>query len=346
MACGLTPELARMLGNMGAEKEREAAAARRALEEATRARERVEEHFAMSMSSSSSSPPADEYDWTRAYGKWAAWEDPEELARREQEARERSERAAKQAHMGGCDHDHSAEQRLMDMSTADKQRACDDFRRLGNAFFAQGQFQRAAYHYHQALVYFEYMFPDTDAETRAMDALRARVLLNMAACRLKTQHLDDAVQHADQALELQPDSVKALFRRAQARRLRDEFELAEADLSRAIALAQAAGTSSELAALAQEKKLLHAKRLAYKLHSRQVSAAMFRGGKSSAGGGRKPAQAATLSLDARVMDLTLSGASGGADDRDTGELAFESWRPSTSGLAALEALVKPKRSPQ
>lgn len=342
MACGLTPELARMLSQMGAEKESEAAAAQRALEETTRARERVEQ-----AASGSTDEPTDTYDWTRAYGKWTAWEDPEELARREQEARERSERAAKQAQMGGCDHDHSAEQKLMDMTTRDKQRACDEFRRLGNAFFAQGQYQRAAYHYHKALVYFEYMFPDSDEETQAMDALRARVLLNMAACRLKTQHLEDAIHHADQALEIEPDNVKALFRRAQARRMRDEFDLAEADISRAVALSQSSegGSTSATAALAQEKMLLRAKMLAYKLHSRQVSAAMFSGGKSASSGASssKSGRDASLSLDARVMDLQLSNTNTSDNkDGEKSEVTFESWRPWTNGLAALEALVASK----
>ena len=46
------------------------------------------------------------YDWTKTYEKWDGWEDPEELARQEQAARDRSEHAAK-AQLG-CNHDHSA----------------------------------------------------------------------------------------------------------------------------------------------------------------------------------------------------------------------------------------------
>lgn len=328
MACGLTPELARMLSQMGEERERSAADAARELEEAAQARQRQEQQQQRQAEAASGPGTANGYDWTRAYGRWEAWEDPEELARREHEARERSERKRRQAAMGGCDHDHSAEQRLMDMTTAEKQAACDEFRRLGNAFFAQGQHARAAFHYHRALVYFEYMFPDSEREAAAVDALRLRVLLNMAACKLRTQQLDDAVHNADQALEIDPRSAKALFRRAQARRMRDEFALAEQDLDRALELAD----SGACGAIRQEKALLRAKMLAYKLRSRDVSAAMF---------GAKPAPSraalpgGSRQSDAQAMELML--APQGSDE--DGELQFESGRPWTSGLAELDALV-------
>lgn len=323
MACGLTPELARMLGQMGQENERKAAEAEAAVTESARhaeqARLKMEAVQAKRQSHKS-------YDWTYTYEQWDAYEDPEDLAKREQEARERSERAAR-AQMG-CNHDHSAEQKLMDMSTRDKIACCEQFRLLGNAFFAQGQYQRAAYHYHSALVYFEYMFPDTDDENDECDALKLKVLLNFAACRLKTAHYDQVVHHCDQALQLDADSVKALYRRAQAYRLKDEFELAMQDITQAMALAPDP-------LLAQEKVLLQAKMLAYQHKSKQVSAAMFGGGTRATTRAGRPAMEAGFGLpDTKCMPLQLIKTSEPSE-----LLSLDSWKPCSAGLKELDALL-------
>ncbi|KAG7384524.1 hypothetical protein PHYPSEUDO_002512 [Phytophthora pseudosyringae] len=339
MSCGFTPDLARMLEQMAVEKERHAAETQQVL---------VETEQNVARAKSKLSKVADKhhkqqeeenaYDWTRTYEKWDAWEDPEELARQEQEARERSERAAK-AQMG-CNHDHSAEQKLMDMTTQEKLAACDEFRVLGNLFFKHGQYQRAAFHYHKALVYFEYVFTDTDEEEAQADALKLKLLLNFAACRLKTMHLDDAVHHANQALEVDPDNVKALYRRAQAYRLKDEFGLARADIGRAVELSKAAESADSL--LMQEKKLLQAKMLAYKLRTKQVSAAMFGNGDETKGpersnGGYVPGLRAP-GTSAMALNLLKSSNSASASSSDDFP-CLDTWQPSTRGLTELQTLI-------
>eukprot|EP00644_Phytophthora_capsici_P008931 jgi/Phyca11/5519/fgenesh1_pm.PHYCAscaffold_6_\ len=332
MSCGFTPDLVRMLEQMAMEKERHTVEAKQSLAEteqnAARTKAKVEKVLHKQQQE-------DGYDWTRTYEKWEAWEDPEELAKQEQEARERSERAAK-AQMG-CNHDHSAEQKLMDMTTNEKLTACDEFRVLGNLFFKHGQYQRAAFHYHKALVYFEYIFPDTDEEEAEADALKLKLLLNFAACRLKTLHLDDAVHHANQALEIDPENVKALYRRAQAYRLKDEFDLAQKDISRAIERSKAGeSTQSVDSLLIQEKKLLQAKMLAYKLRSKQVSAAMFGDKPKESTGGYIPG----LNSDVNAMSLSLLKSSD-ADSSSSSEdfPSLNTWQPSSRGLKELRALI-------
>ncbi|RMX67347.1 hypothetical protein KXD40_009703 [Peronospora effusa] len=278
------------------------------------------------------------YDWTKTYEKWDGWEDPEELARQEQDARDRSEHATK-AQMG-CNHDHSAEQKLMDMTTQAKLTLCNELRVLGNLFFKHGQYQRAAYHYHKALVYFEYVFADTDEEEAQADNLKLKLLLNFAACRLKTMHLDDAVHHANQALEIDQENVKALYRRAQAYRFKDEFHLAQEDIARAIQLSKAENMLLADSVLMQEKKLLQAKMLAYKLRTKLVSSAMF-GDKMKVSEGvtdgdvpgfRDPHDSAmTLNLS-NTLDLAATSSH---DDFQ----CFSTWKPSTRGLNELQTLI-------
>ncbi|KAG7395673.1 hypothetical protein PHYBOEH_003352 [Phytophthora boehmeriae] len=337
MSCGFTPDLAQMLEKMAVEKERHTVETQQALAE-------TEQHVARAKTKLAKVEGKHQqgnevYDWTRTYEKWDAWEDPEELARQEQEARDRSERAAK-AHMG-CNHDHSAEQKLMDMTTQQKLTACDEFRVLGNLFFRHGQYQRAAFHYHKAIVYFEYVFPDTDDEEAEADALKLKLLLNFAACRLKTMHLDDAVHHANQALDIDAKNVKALYRRAQAYRLKDEFELAQADIAQAIKLSgDAEGVQAVDPLLLQEKTLLQAKMLAYKLRSKQVSAAMFGNSEKSktASHSSAPYLPGLRGPDASAMALDLSKSALSTSNDDCPSL--DAWKPTTRGLNGLQALLK------
>ncbi|GMF22995.1 unnamed protein product [Phytophthora lilii] len=336
MSCGFTPDLAHMLEQMAVEKERHAAEAQQNLAATELNVARAKSKMAKVAGHKEGSENG--YDWTRTYEKWDAWEDPEELARQEQEARERSERAAK-AQMG-CNHDHSAEQKLMDMTTKEKLTACDEFRVLGNLFFKHGQFQRAAFHYHKALVYFEYVFTDTDEEEAQADALKLKLLLNFAACRLKTMHLDDAVHHSNQALEIDADNVKALYRRAQAYRLKDEFELAQKDIARAIELSKTSEESQTAdPLLVQEKTLLQAKMLAYKLRTKQVSAAMFGNGVKTKAPERLTGHyvPGLRAPDAGAMTLNLLNNSTASSSDDFPSL--ETWHPSTRGLTELHSLL-------
>lgn len=335
MACGWSPSLAHMLEQMALEKQQKAHDADAALQQTEAHVARVKQRADVDAQRPSTT------DWTQSYARWDAWEDPEELARREHEARARQERAARSARAAGCDHDHSAEQKLMDMSTTAKLDACDDFRRLGNRFFAHGQYQRAAYHYHKALVYFEYVFPESDAETARHDTLKLTVLLNFAACRLKTNQLDDVVHHTTQALALDPTSVKALFRRAQAYRLRDNFTAAQADLTQATALL-AHGANDPL--VAQERQLLLAKGLAYKLRSKQVSSAMFQQSgykpeeaKDENNDRDRPVGRANHGPDASVLRLRLATRANGSGSGTATPLA--SWQPWTLGLSQLKTVL-------
>lgn len=229
----------------------------------------------------------------------------------------------------------------MDMTTQAKLAACDEFRVLGNLFFKHGQYQRAAFHYHKALVYFEYVFTDTDEEEAQADALKLKLLLNFAACRLKTMHLDDAVHHANQALEIDQDNAKALYRRAQAYRLKDEFDLAQQDIARAIELSRTAEEADSL--LMQEKKLLQAKMLAYKLRLKQVSAAMFGNGDKAKKAPERSTRGYVPGLrapDASAMTLNLLKSSDSASTSSSDNFpCLSTWQPSTRGLKELQTLV-------
>jgi tetratricopeptide (TPR) repeat protein len=133
-------------------------------------------------------------------------------------------------------HDRSAERKLMDMTTMEKVAECQAFNALGNAFFEEGQYGRAALKYYRTLVYVEYVFPDTDEEDRLLEHVKFIANLNSAACKLKTRQYDEVKQHCTHALEFEPTNTKAYYRRACLHRIKDDFENAKVDIKKALEL--------------------------------------------------------------------------------------------------------------
>ncbi|KAG9417050.1 hypothetical protein AC1031_001439 [Aphanomyces cochlioides] len=316
MACGMTPQIAEMLANMDEHQKMGVQSMSEEYQAQVEYSKQVQRRYEAVQAKLERERG---YDWTRNYEKWEAWEDPDELAAKEKDLRDKSERAQMRT---SCNHDHSAEQKLMDMSTQDKLIKCDTFRRLGNRFFAHGQYQRAAYHYHRALIYFEYVFCDTDDEQRQMDDLKKRALLNFALCRIKTKHTDESIHHATLALKLDADSVKALYIRAMGYRIQDKFDLAQGDLDRALSLAP------DDAALIHEKHILTAKKAAYRVKSKQLGAAMFQTPSQPSFRGRRVDSTMSIELDFRQPSPSAYFES------------LETWQPSTRGKTELADLLK------
>jgi tetratricopeptide (TPR) repeat protein len=102
----------------------------------------------------------------------------------------------------GCSHDHAAEQRVFDMTTADKLAACAWMRRFGNTLFREGAYERAATLYARALVYYEYAFPDDPRDQLALNWVRLLCLLNAGACAARLGRHGDALTHSRQAVAM------------------------------------------------------------------------------------------------------------------------------------------------
>eukprot|EP00611_Tribonema_gayanum_P012862 TRINITY_DN2355_c0_g1_i2.p1 TRINITY_DN2355_c0_g1~~TRINITY_DN2355_c0_g1_i2.p1 ORF type:complete len:307 (-),score=139.76 TRINITY_DN2355_c0_g1_i2:3-881(-) len=277
--------------------------------------------------------PSDEnYDWTRTYSYWDRWEDPEQGARPAKDDDAKPDRAARsQALSGCCSHDHSAEKRIMDLSEPQKVAACEDFRAKGNAFFEEGQYQRATLQYRQALIYCDYAFPDAGELQTRLDDVRLACLLNSAACFVRAGELGEALEACEQALQERPRCAKALYRRAQVYRLKDEFALAKADL--AAAAAAAAPRAADAAALRHERMLLRARETCYGANARALSRQMFGSSGSSGGGGGSD------SLGGGSADGSVSGRRGVLPlPRVSKSSLYEAYVPRGGALEVLASL--------
>lgn len=95
--------------------------------------------------------PAQEWDWTAAY---KTFYDPDDEAESGTAAEEAARHPAT-----SCSHDHKSEREIYDLPLDEKVRRMETFHRKGNAFFEEGQYDRAYLQYRHLMVYYEYTFP-------------------------------------------------------------------------------------------------------------------------------------------------------------------------------------------
>jgi tetratricopeptide (TPR) repeat protein len=91
----------------------------------------------------------------------------------------------------------------------------------GNALYAQEKFKEALGRYAVSLSYLDddlLMQLEGDYLDKA-HSLKIPVHLNMAACQLQTGDQNTAIYNCTEVLNIEPGNVKALFRRAKARRI-------------------------------------------------------------------------------------------------------------------------------
>jgi tetratricopeptide (TPR) repeat protein len=77
---------------------------------------------------------------------------------------------------------------------------------------------------------------ESDEQRATYDQLKATLALNLAASNLKLEQYEKVKLHCTNALELEPNNVKGLYRRASAHVALKDFESAKKDLSALLAL--------------------------------------------------------------------------------------------------------------
>jgi len=118
---------------------------------------------------------------------------------------------------------------------------------LGNNAFKQEDWQFASYAYEEGVKYMSYEpgregIVDSKFDHGGMEQLEedhkllVALLTNLAACYLKVGDESRAADKCTEALNLQPENMKALFRRAQARFALGQWDRVMADISRMLEL--------------------------------------------------------------------------------------------------------------
>ncbi|XP_069557865.1 peptidyl-prolyl cis-trans isomerase D isoform X1 [Brachyistius frenatus] len=146
----------------------------------------------------------------------------------------------------------------------------EDVKNIGNTLFKNQDWNAAVNKYSKALRYLEVSGEQVSEEAQQkLEPTALSCFLNTAACKLKLQLWQDAVDSCNEALELNQANTKALFRRAQAWQGLKEYSKAMTDLKKAQEIAP------EDKAIGNDVKRVHLKMQEEKEREKKIYAKMF-----------------------------------------------------------------------
>ncbi|KJE89319.1 FK506-binding protein [Capsaspora owczarzaki ATCC 30864] len=159
---------------------------------------------------------------------------------------------------------------IWDMSDAEKVETANVTKEKGSTLFRESKFRAAEKKYLAALKLVESDFSFTEEQKAAVSKLRVASNSNLAAVQLKGSKWAEAIKSASKVLEIEPNNVKALFRRAQAEHRSGDLELALADLAAASKLepsdaairAETTAVQNKVQAQKNKEKALYSKMFA------------------------------------------------------------------------------------
>jgi len=151
-----------------------------------------------------------------------------EMALESEAKKAEAERAAE-----GEDEDHDNRK----LKKADRMRLVVKNKEEGNELFHGKNFRPAAARYHKALGHCAKFFDLTADDEKELKQLKLSLHLNLAQCYLNLENWDQAMRNCDDALGIDENNAKALFRRSAVWEAKKEYEMALTDLKSAEKLA-------------------------------------------------------------------------------------------------------------
>ncbi|KAM9377336.1 peptidyl-prolyl cis-trans isomerase D isoform 1-T1 [Pholidichthys leucotaenia] len=171
----------------------------------------------------------------------------------------------------GDSHPNFPEDSDVDFKDVDKVLSvAEDVKNLGNNLFKNQDWKGAVNKYSKALRYLEAGGDQLEEEAqKKLEPTAVSCYLNTAACKLKMQLWQEALDSCTEVLELNEGNTKALFRRAQAWQGLKEYWKAMADLKKAQEI------TPEDKAITNELKRVHLKIQEEKEKEKKIYAKMF-----------------------------------------------------------------------
>ncbi|UYV78225.1 PPID [Cordylochernes scorpioides] len=143
--------------------------------------------------------------------------------------------------------------------------AAEIIKGAGNHFYKKEDYVKAGAKYKKALRYLNKIEEDKGGELSPEEETKLNkyilpCILNNAACKLKLKLYEEALEECNEALDLDSENPKALFRRGQANHGRRDYDRSLADLQAALKLAPTdKAIQAEMVAVKGEQQAYRAK---------------------------------------------------------------------------------------
>jgi FK506-binding protein 4/5 len=142
-----------------------------------------------------------------------------------------------------------------DMNFQEKVEYMTKLKDLGNKFFKAGQIDRANSKYSEVVKVFQHEKDFSADQLKAVNSVRVPSLQNQAICKFKLKNYSECIEKCNEALKLDENNIKCLFKRGQAQFALDALEEAERDFIAALKLdAENKEIQRELALLRKKTK--------------------------------------------------------------------------------------------
>lgn len=149
----------------------------------------------------------------------------------------------------------------------------------GNEYWKNADYLNASKSYSKCLLAFNHLIKENKFENEAqakqmIEEIQLASLLNLAACYLKLGYgYSNVVIHCTDALKIQENNIKALYRRANAHIFLEQFQEAKSDIFLALKLEPANDAVKKI------KRELIIRENAYKEKTRKIAQKAFGGSK-------------------------------------------------------------------
>lgn len=121
-----------------------------------------------------------------------------------------------------------------EMDLKEKLERADLVKQKGTQYFKAGRYNHAVIQYQQIVNWLEMECGTKEEQQQVIQSLMLVAHLNLALCYLRLHEYSQTVENCNKVMELDSDNEKALYRRGEARLLRNEYSMALMDFRRVL----------------------------------------------------------------------------------------------------------------
>lgn len=155
----------------------------------------------------------------------------EDIARNSDIEEIKNDQKTKDALKMGCNNDFRKERQLLDKPSKDKIEASKLFKNEGDEMLKEKKYQEAINSYEKALLQLFYTFSDDLEQDKEVDRMKAALNMNVSMCKINLGKYEDAISCCNEALRVDNQNLKALYRIAFSYFKMEKFEEAKKQIA-------------------------------------------------------------------------------------------------------------------